>query len=64
LRTFELNYLFDLTGTNALDNLRIFIRGENVAQIINKAFTGPDPENPNNAYGRPRQLTLGVNITL
>lgn len=64
VRNLEINYKFDLTSGKYLNSLRIFVRGENLAQFKSKKYTGPDPENPNNAYGKPLKFTLGVNITL
>jgi TonB-linked SusC/RagA family outer membrane protein len=64
IRNVELNYNFNMDKIRFLSNLRIYVRGENLAMIKSKEFTGTDPENPNNDYGRPLKLTLGVNFSL
>ena len=64
VRNVELNYNFNTSNLKFLKNLRVFAIGENLALVKGKAFTGPDPENPNNGYGRPLKLTLGVNFSL
>jgi TonB-linked SusC/RagA family outer membrane protein len=64
IRNVELNYNFDPNSLKFFNNLRVFIIGENLVMAKSKTFTGPDPENPNNAYGRPLKFTLGVNFGL
>ncbi len=64
VRNVELNYNFDTSGLKFLDNLRVFLIGENLVLLKSNTYTGPDPENPNNDYGRPLKFTLGVNFSL
>lgn len=64
LRNVEVNYDFGYTGVRFLRGLKIFLIGENLGMIKSKSYTGPDPESPNNAYGRPLKLTLGLNFSL
>lgn len=64
LRNVELNYNFKDGGLRFLKDLRIFLIGENLALVKSKTYTGPDPESPNNAYGRPLKLTFGINFSL
>lgn len=63
IRTLELAYTFDKSTVRFVDNLRLFVRGENLATIKHKDYTGSDPENPNNDYGRSTKFTLGVNFS-
>jgi TonB-linked SusC/RagA family outer membrane protein len=66
LRSVELSYNID-TSANLLRyfrSLRVFVFAENVATIKHRSYTGPDPENPNNSYARPLNLTLGVNFSI
>lgn len=48
-------------------DIRIYMTGDNLITIKDKsgddAFTSPDPENPNNAFPRPRSLTFGINLS-
>lgn len=62
LRNVELNYTFK--GLQFLDRLRVFVIGENLVLIKSSSYTGPDPESPNNGYGRPRKVTFGLNFSL
>lgn len=64
LRNVELNYNFNTTGVLGFFNsMRVFIIGENLFMVKHNSYTGPDPENPNNAYSRPLKLTLGFNFS-
>lgn len=64
LRNVEINYDFKNGGIKFFKDLRVFLIGENLAVIKSKSYTGPDPESPNNSYGRPRNLTFGINFSL
>jgi TonB-linked SusC/RagA family outer membrane protein len=64
LRNVEINYNFKPGSIKFFESLRIFAIGENLALIKSKSYTGPDPEAPNNRYGRPRNLTIGINFSL
>lgn len=62
LRNIELNYTFQKLGF--LNSLRLFAIGENLLALQSRSYTGPDPESPNNAYGRPLKVTFGLNVSL
>jgi TonB-linked SusC/RagA family outer membrane protein len=64
LRNVEINYNFKNGGIKFFKDLRVFVIGENLALIKSNSYTGPDPEAPNNSYGRPRNLTFGINFSL
>lgn len=64
VRNVELSYNFNVSKLKYFENLRVFFIGENLALVKGKSYTGPDPENPNNGYGRPLKLTFGVNFSL
>lgn len=64
IRNVELNYNFVANKFRFINALRVFIISENLALLKSKTYTGPDPENPNNDYGRPLRFTLGVNVSL
>ncbi len=63
LRNVELNYTFK-DGLNIFNSFRLFVIGENLATISSRYYTGPDPESPNNAYGRPLKVTFGLILSL
>lgn len=63
LRNVEINYTFK-EEIKFLNRLRLFAIGENLAMIKSRSYTGPDPESPNNGYGRPRKITFGLNFSL
>ncbi|MBX3252561.1 MAG: SusC/RagA family TonB-linked outer membrane protein [Chitinophagaceae bacterium] len=63
LRNVEVNYTFK-DGLQFFNRLRLFLIGENLVAVKPRSYTGPDPESPNNAYGRPRKVTFGVNFSL
>jgi TonB-linked SusC/RagA family outer membrane protein len=48
-------------------NTRLFLSGENLLTIKDNsgsnAFTSPDPENPNQTYPRPLNITIGINLS-
>lgn len=69
LRNLQLGYTLPKSVTEALrmDELRIYVLGENLFTIRDKKgtdqFTAPDPENAGNLYPRPTKLTVGVNLS-
>lgn len=64
MRNIRLEYSFTNVKSNILNNIRLFIIGENLAVLKSSSYTGPDPEIPNNGYGRPLKVTFGINLSL
>lgn len=66
LRLIQLGYNFPKSFTDqyGVDNLRIYVSGQNMWTIKSKSFTGVDPETPNFGYPLPRTFNVGVNISL
>jgi hypothetical protein len=70
LRQLRLGYTLpqDLVSKVNLKSVRLYLLGENLFTIKDNsgddAFTAPDPENPGNAFPRPRNFSLGINIKL
>lgn len=65
LRLASIGYtLNDFIG---IRNTRLFLSGENLLTLKDNsgmdAFTSPDPENPNQTYPRPLNITLGINLS-
>jgi len=46
-----------------IQQVRVYLQGQNLITIKNKGFTGTDPENPNYAYPIPAIYTLGLELT-
>ena len=64
LRNIQLSY--DLR--NSLKKLKlqravVFLQASNILTVKNSSFTGPDPENPGNAYPIPAITTIGINFS-
>lgn len=57
---------YTVTDFIGIRNTRVFLSGENLLTFKDRsgadAFTSPDPENPNQTYPRPLNITLGVNL--
>lgn len=70
LRQIRLGYTLpqDMVSIANLKSIRLYLLGENLLTIKDNsgddAFTSPDPENPGNAFPRPRNFSLGINIKL
>jgi TonB-linked outer membrane protein, SusC/RagA family len=69
MRNIQLGYSIprSLISGIGMERLYVFVMGENLINIKNKDFTGPDPETPqgndySNPYVRPRVLKAGVQI--
>ncbi|HKJ33607.1 MAG TPA: TonB-dependent receptor [Balneolales bacterium] len=68
LRSAEIGYTLPkrIQKMVGMRNLRVYVRGENLLTFKDNkgpnAFTGPDPANPNNAYPRPRQISVGFDV--
>lgn len=67
LRNVQLGYTLPKIGTLPLEQVRVYLRGDNLLTIKdNKGanrFVGPDPETPNDQYPRPTRLTIGLNVS-
>ena len=65
LRTLQLGYTFPKTIIRKLrmDNLRLYISGQNLFTIKSKSFTGVDPETAGFGYPIPTTFTAGLNLT-
>lgn len=64
MRNLQIGYnLKDAFKSVKISNARIFVQGLNLLTIKNKGFTGPDPENPDNAYPLPVIGTLGLDLS-
>ncbi len=61
LRQASIGYTID--GTRFLKNIRFYLTGDNLVTLKSKSFTAKDPENPYNGFPRPRNLTVGLNLT-
>lgn len=65
LRQASLGYTVE--NLKFIKNARVYVTGDNLLTLKDNSgdnsFTSPDPENPYNAFPRPRSLTLGVNLT-
>lgn len=46
-----------------LQRAKIYIQATNLLKFKNNSYTGPDPENPGNAYPIPTVTTIGVNFS-
>ena len=64
LREIRLGYNFSesLIQRIGASELSLFIQGENLLTISSPDFTGPDPENPGNAFPYSRNLMTGINV--
>ena len=64
LRELRLGYRLPdrIIGAIGARELRIFIQGENLVTISHSDYTGPDPENPGNAFPYSRNFTTGLNL--
>lgn len=64
LREVRLGYNFSesLIQRFGASELSIFVQGENLFTISSSDFTGPDPENPGNAFPYSRNLMTGINV--
>ncbi len=64
LREVRLGYSFSesLIERIGATELTLFIQGENLITISSPDFTGPDPENPGNAFPYARNLMTGINV--
>ncbi|MGN6639243.1 MAG: TonB-dependent receptor domain-containing protein, partial [Mucilaginibacter sp.] len=57
---YNLNHLFK---KHQFQRAKIYIQGSNLLTIKSSSYTGPDPENPSNAYPIPVITTIGVNFS-
>jgi len=63
LRNIQIGYTIDNISNLKIQNARIYLQGSNLVTLKSKSFTGPDPENPNNAYPIPAIYTIGLNVS-
>lgn len=67
LKLRQLSLGYTLNNILSTREIRLFVSGENLLTIKDTsgidAFTSPDPEDPSVAYPRPRNITLGLNIS-
>lgn len=64
LRDVQLSYsLKNVFPKLKLQRAKVYIQGSNLIRFKNSSFTGPDPENPYNAYPIPAVTTIGVNFS-
>jgi hypothetical protein len=64
LRNIQFAYdLRDALKKVKLQRAKIFIQASNLFRVKSSSFTGPDPENPSNAYPIPVITTIGVNFS-
>lgn len=52
-----------ILGRFGLNTLNVFVQGENLLTLSSSDYTGPDPENPGNAFPYSRNLTAGLNLS-
>lgn len=65
LRNIELGYdLKNILRHVKLSRAKVYIQASNLLRFKSASFTGPDPENPNNAYPIPLVTTIGLNLSL
>ena len=65
LRNIQLGYdLKNLLTHVKLSKAEIYIQASNLLRFKSASFTGPDPENPGNAYPTPLVTTIGINVSL
>lgn len=65
LRNLQLGYTIpqDITRKFSINNLHIYVSGQNLFTIKSKSFTGIDPESPSYGYPIPTMLTAGLNLS-
>jgi TonB-linked SusC/RagA family outer membrane protein len=64
LRNIQLGYnLKNVLKRAKFSRARIYIQASNLLTIKSSSYTGPDPENPGNAYPIPVITTIGVNFS-
>jgi TonB-linked SusC/RagA family outer membrane protein len=61
LRQITIGYTF--SDIPLVNSLRIYASGDNLLTFKSSSFTGPDPERPGSSFPRPRNLSLGVNVS-
>ncbi|MGQ1890083.1 SusC/RagA family TonB-linked outer membrane protein [Thermophagus sp. OGC60D27] len=63
VRNIQLGYTLPskISDKLRMDNLRIYITGQNLLTISGKNFTGEDPETPGFGYPIPASFTFGIN---
>lgn len=64
LRELRLGYRLPdrIIGPLGAGEFRVFVQGENLMTLSSSDFTGPDPENPGNAFPYSRNITTGVTL--
>jgi TonB-linked SusC/RagA family outer membrane protein len=64
LRNIQLAYdLKSVFKTARVQRARVYLQATNLLKFKNSSYTGPDPENPNNAYPIPVVTTIGINFS-
>jgi TonB-linked SusC/RagA family outer membrane protein len=64
LRNIQLAYdLKSLFKGVKFQRAKVYVQASNLIRFKSASFTGPDPENPNNAYPIPAVATIGVNFS-
>jgi TonB-linked SusC/RagA family outer membrane protein len=64
LRNVQLAYNLKNTFKNVkLQRATVYIQASNLLRFKSSSYTGPDPENPSNAYPIPVITTIGVNFS-
>lgn len=62
LRQISLGY--NLPDIKHIKNSRLYLTADNLLTFKHSSFTSEDPENPGNGFPRPRNITLGLSISL
>jgi TonB-linked SusC/RagA family outer membrane protein len=64
LRDVQLAYnLKNVIKGAKLQRAKVYVQGTNLFRVKSSTYTGPDPENPGNAYPIPAVVTIGVNFS-
>jgi TonB-linked SusC/RagA family outer membrane protein len=64
LRNIQLGYdMIGLLKKTKLKRAKVYIQASNLLKFKSSSYTGPDPENPGNAYPIPVITSIGVNFS-
>jgi TonB-linked SusC/RagA family outer membrane protein len=64
LRDVQLAYSLKNVFTKLkVQRFKVYLQATNLVRFKSRSFTGPDPENPGNAYPIPAVTTLGLNFS-
>ncbi|GAA3638472.1 TonB-dependent receptor [Flavivirga jejuensis] len=62
LRSVNLGYNFDMTNSNSISNLKLYLNGNNLLTISDLGYANPEGNNPG-VFPILARLTLGLNVT-